>query len=63
MFQEYLSVGKNKNGEWDFGVCAIVSSISLEEIDKFRSMCMVAFRVADNMWMERTECETKQTLV
>lgn len=48
----YLTIHKDKNGEWDFGVLASIQDLNQEEIDRFRIMCVVGIRVADQMWYE-----------
>ena len=45
----------SKYGGFDFGIRGTVSELTQDEITDFRATCMVAFRVADNMWMQKQE--------
>lgn len=49
MERNLLTIGFNK-GEMDFGVNGEVQELSLEKMQEFRSMCMVAIGVAEDMW-------------
>lgn len=54
--KEYITIKKDdKYGDWDFSISALCGSIPKDEIESFRANCMVAFRVADNMWMRENE--------
>lgn len=56
MQKNYITIHRDsKYGGWDFGVSALCEDIGEKEIQDFRATCMVAFRVADNMWMRKSE--------
>lgn len=48
--QYFLKVGKYK-GEWDFSVGGIIGW-SVEDMDNFRAMCMVAIGVAEEQFRQ-----------
>ena len=61
---EYLKIIEDKGkygntGKFDFRVCASVCNFTPKEMEAFRSMVVVALRVADNMWA--AEQEKKQS--
>ena len=45
-----FEIGYNKNVELDFGIKATVGGLSLEELNKFRSMIIVAIGISEDMW-------------
>lgn len=53
---EYLKImDDEKYGGLDFSISAVIGGFTLEQIKDFRSMCVVAIREADNMWMREQE--------
>lgn len=61
-----LEVGYHK-GEMDFGVSAAIADLSLEQMDEFRIMTIVAIGQAESMWRnsrnrEQVGQETKSKL-
>lgn len=60
MNKEYITIYKDKNGEWDFGVSGLVSEIKNEEVREFRSIIITAIYIAEDML--RRKCEQEQPL-
>lgn len=58
--QNILTVGWYR-GEVDFGVRATIQSLSQEEMDEFRAMCMVAIGTAEDMWRKAQAVEQLAT--
>ena len=53
---EYLTImDDTKYGGLDFSVSGSIGNFTQEQIKEFRSMCVVAIREADNMWMREHE--------
>ena len=50
MENSIITIGKDKNGEWDFGVRATVQNLSPKEMDELRSMTITAIYTAEDMW-------------
>ena len=63
MKKEYITIYKDKNGEWDFGVSGLVSEIKKEEVKEFRSIIITAIYVAEDMlrrkWEEEQQASCK----
>lgn len=49
MEKEYITIYKDKNGEWDFDVSGLVSDIKHEEVREFRSIIITAIYIAEDM--------------
>ena len=45
-----ISIHKDKNGQWDFGISAGIVFLTLEEMNKLRAMTMVAIGTAEEMF-------------
>ena len=45
-----ISIHKDKNGQWDFGISAGIAFLTLEEMNKLRAMTMVAVGTAEEMF-------------
>ena len=45
-----ISIHKDKNGQWDFGISAGIAFLTLEEMNKLRAMTMVAVGTAEKMF-------------
>ena len=53
---EYLKImDDTKYGGLDFSISCTIGNFTQEQIKDFRSMCVVAIREADNMWMREQE--------
>jgi hypothetical protein len=50
-------IGYDKNGEADFLVSCIVSTLSFEEIDELRKMMVVMIGAFEEMWRNRPNQE------
>ncbi len=50
MENEFITIKKDKNGEWDFSVSGAIGSLSIDEIEKMRSMTITAIYIAEDMW-------------
>jgi hypothetical protein len=59
-FENILSVGMRK-GEWDFSVRLTVQDLTPIEMNKFRSMTMVAIGIAEDMWRRSVEKDSEQS--
>ena len=59
MTKEYITIYKNKNGEWDFGVSAMIGDLDFSEIEKMRSTIITAIYVAEDMWRRKQEEKDK----
>ena len=47
---DFLKVGKDKNGELDFGIRASVCDLTYEEMTKLRAMICAAIGTMEHMW-------------
>ena len=56
-----ISIHKNKNNQWDFGISAAISYLSLEEMNKLRAMVMVAIGTAEEMFSIGQQMDTKES--
>lgn len=45
-----ISIHKDKNGQWDFGVNASIMDLSLDDMNELRTMTMVAIGTAEEMF-------------
>ena len=45
-----ISIHKDKNGQWDFGISGGIAFLTLEEMNKLRAMTMVAVGTAEEMF-------------
>ena len=45
-----ISIHKNKNEQWDFGVSAAIAFLTFEEMNELRAMTMVAIGTAEEMF-------------
>lgn len=59
MIDALFSVGWRK-GEMDFGVRGDLGALSLEEMNEFRKMVVVAIGVAEDMWRTQQERNTAE---
>lgn len=57
MKKEYITIYKDKNGEWDFGVSGLVSEIKKDEVREFRSIIITAIYIAEDMLRRKWEQE------
>jgi hypothetical protein len=65
MKQILLEVGYDKNGEMDFGISAVVGSLTRGQMKDFREMIMVAIGIAEDMWRSeqmKKECAKTSTV-
>jgi hypothetical protein len=51
----YLTIYKDKNGEMDFGVHGPLMDLSLEDMNKFRAMAVVALGSAEDIWRRQLD--------
>ena len=53
--REIFSVGFDKNGEAEFGVCADICNLDYDQMKELRAMIPVAIGVAEDMWRRHQE--------
>ena len=63
MKKEYITISKNKNGEWDFEVSAMVGDLDYPDIEEMRSMIITAIYVTENMWRRKQETKNRPSQV
>lgn len=52
MVNDIITVGFDKNGEADFGVCCSVQALTLKQMNELRSMITVAIGTMEQMWRD-----------
>ena len=50
--QEILTIGFDKNGQSDFGVCMVVVDLSFEQMKEIRAMIPVAIGQMERIWYD-----------
>ena len=62
MDEVYFEVGRDKNGEIDFGVVQSVRKLSVKDMKSLRSMIIVGIGVLEDTWRsERDKLDNPQT--
>lgn len=55
MNKDYITICKDKNGEWDFRVSGLMAEVSKDEINELRSIIITAIYIAEDMWRRGQE--------
>jgi len=50
-----ITIGTDKNGEFDFAVSALIQNLSFREKQELMSMAVTALTTAHNMWRDNME--------
>ena len=45
-----ISIHKDKNGQWDYGISAAIAYLTVEEMNELRAMTMCAIGTAEEMF-------------
>ena len=58
-----ISIHKDKNGQWGFGISAAIAFLTFEEMNELRAMTMVAVGTAEEMFRMGREKDIKSAEV
>ena len=62
MNNEYITIYKDKNGEWKLKVSAMIRDLDFHEIEKMRSIIITAIYIVEDMWRREKKKENISTL-
>ena len=55
-----ISIHKDKNGQWDFGISAAIAFLTFEEMQELRAMTIVAIGTAEEMFRMGNESQREE---